>query len=101
VSKRVRAYRPAQGPRAVFALGAEAPRAAHSQMSGDRLAAIIDLDRMAADAQVNAFADQSIGNRVILAFELRVIIEKDLGTLPRRVLIPVHLQRAKRGTVKL
>jgi len=84
---------------AVFGLGAEAPRAACPQVPGDRLTAIIDLDRVGADAQINALTDQPIGNRVVLALELDVIIEKDLGTLPGRVLVPMHGQCPKCGTV--
>src|SRR5579864_6059437 len=82
-------------------LGDEPPGPRSLHVPCDGLAAVIDLDRVRGDPQVDALADEAERNRVITALVLDVVIEEHLGALPGGVLVALQRQRPQRRPLEL
>src|SRR5205823_2713667 len=70
-------------------------------MRGDALAAVEDLDGGRGQARVDVFVDERVGDGVVMAVELDVIVDVDAGTdLPLAVDEGLRRQRAERGLIQ-
>ena len=67
-------------------------------MRGDALAAVEDLDGGRGQARVGVFVDERVGDGVVMAVELDVMVDVDAGTdFPLAVDEGLRRQRAERG----
>src|SRR5712692_5335303 len=70
-------------------------------MRGDALAAVEDLDGGRGQAGVDVFVDERVGDRVVVAVELDVIVDADAGAdLPVAVDEGLRGERAQRGVIQ-
>src|SRR5206468_2348169 len=70
-------------------------------MRGDALAAVEDLDGGRGQARVDVFVDERVGDGVVMAVALDVIVDVDAGTdFPLAVDERLRRQRAERGLIQ-
>jgi hypothetical protein len=70
-------------------------------MRGDALAAVEDLDGGRGQACVDVVVDERVGDRVVVAVELDVIVDADAGAdLPVAVDEGLRGERAQRGVIQ-
>ena len=69
-------------------------------MGGDALAAMEELDGRRADARVHDLVDQGVGDGVVVAVNLDVVVDVDAGDRPLAVDERLGRQRPQRGPVQ-
>ena len=74
-------------------------RGAH--VAGHALAAVQALHDVGGDARVELAPDQGVGNGVVVALDLDVVVDVDPNLLPLGEHVALGGQRAKRGAVEL
>src|SRR5579883_319942 len=89
----------ALGPMPWF--GDEPPGSRSLEVPGDGLATVEDLDRVRGDPKIHALADEVVGNRVVVALVLDVIVEEHLGALPGGELVALQRERPQRRALEL
>src|SRR5689334_11832578 len=72
-----------------------------AQMRGHQLLAVIDLTGMGTQAHLPGLADQLVGQRVVSAFDLDVVVQSNIRILSRGTLLAMRGQRAQRWTLEL
>src|SRR5258708_26976360 len=87
---------PAVGVGHVGGVGGMASALVAANVAGDPAAAAEDLDRGRAEADLANLADELVGDRVVVAVDLQVVVNVDLGLLPDRELVAVRGERSQR-----
>ena len=73
-----------------------------ARMAGHAATSDEDLDRARGDADIGPLADELIGNAVVVALDLEVVVDADLGPLPGRELVwPVRQRLQGRSVDRL
>ena len=69
-------------------------------MTRDAFALVEELHHLGAQTHVKLLLDQRIGHRVVVAFDVHVVVNIDPGVLPLGIFIGLDGERSEGGTVK-